>query len=159
MTRACSDESARLAVVVRQLRRERDMSQAALAEAMGRSRWYVVNLEAGKRDPKLTTVMLIADCLGVSSRELFARLDAQGEETSDSRLVALGRAVRRARRERDMSQEALAHAADLAGKHISEIERANRDVRFTTLVQIAKGLDVPLTELVAIYERQQAGGN
>lgn len=135
------------------------MSQAALAEAMGRSRWYVSNLEAGAKDLKLTTVMLIADGLGVSHHELFARLDAQGEETSDIRLVALGRAVRRARRDRDMSQEALAHAADLASKHISEIERANRDVRFTTLVQIARGLDVPLAELVAIYELQCAGSN
>jgi transcriptional regulator with XRE-family HTH domain len=159
MTPGRSDEGARLAVVVRQLRRERGMSRAALAEAMGRSRWYVSNLEDGTRDPQLTTVMLIADGLGVRVHEIFARLDAQGEEISDGRLVALGRAVRCARRERDMSQEALAHAAHLAGKHISEIERANRDVRFTTLVQIAQGLDVPLTELVAIYELQRAGDN
>lgn len=72
----------------------------------------------------------------------------------DATLVALGRAIRRARRDRDLSQEALAEAAGLAAKHVSEIERANRDVRFTTFVHLADGLELSATELMALYERQ-----
>jgi len=76
------------------------------------------------------------------------------ERTSEATLVAFGRAVRRARRDRDMSQEALGRAAGLATKHVSEIERANRDVRLTTLLQIAEGLDLRPGELMALYDDQ-----
>jgi transcriptional regulator with XRE-family HTH domain len=76
--------------------------------------------------------------------------------TSDARLVDFGRAVRRARRDRDMSQEALAHAAGLAAKHVSEIERANRDVRLTTLLQIADGLGMRPGELLGLYDEERA---
>jgi transcriptional regulator with XRE-family HTH domain len=75
--------------------------------------------------------------------------------TPPDHLVLLGRVVRRARRERDMTQEALGYAAGLDGKHVSEIERANRDVRFTTLLQLAKGLDLPPGQLLALYDEQR----
>jgi transcriptional regulator with XRE-family HTH domain len=75
--------------------------------------------------------------------------------TPDARLVDFGHVVRRARRERDMSQEALAQAAGLAAKHVSEIERANRDVRLTTLVQLAAGLDLLPSELLRLYDEQR----
>lgn len=78
--------------------------------------------------------------------------------TPDARLVEFGRAVRRARRERDMSQETLAQASGLAAKHVSEIERANRDVRLTTMLQIAAGLGLRSSELMALYEQQREGG-
>lgn len=55
-----------------------------------------------------------------------------------------------------MSQEALAQAAGLAAKHVSEIERANRDVRLTTLVQIAEGLDLLPSELLRLYDERRA---
>jgi transcriptional regulator with XRE-family HTH domain len=74
--------------------------------------------------------------------------------TPPDHLVQFGRAVRRARRERDMSQEALGRAAGLDGKHVSEIERANRDVRFTTLLQLAQGLGLPPSELLELYDAQ-----
>jgi transcriptional regulator with XRE-family HTH domain len=75
--------------------------------------------------------------------------------TRDPRLVDFGRVVRRARRERDMSQEALGDASGLATKHISEIERANRDVRLTTLLQIADGLGLLPGELMTLYDEQR----
>jgi transcriptional regulator with XRE-family HTH domain len=75
--------------------------------------------------------------------------------TPDARLVTFGRVVRRARRDRDMSQEALAEASGLAAKHVSEIERANRDVRLTTLLQLAEGLDLLPSELLALYDEQR----
>jgi len=78
--------------------------------------------------------------------------------TSDARLVDFGRVIRRARRERDMSQEALAQAAGLAAKHVSEIERANRDVRLTTLLQLAEGLDLLPGELLSLYDEQRRDG-
>jgi transcriptional regulator with XRE-family HTH domain len=75
--------------------------------------------------------------------------------TPPEHLVEFGRLVRRERRQRELSQEALGRAAGLDGKHVSEIERANRDVRFTTLLQLARGLDLPPGELLARYDEQR----
>ena len=57
-----------------------------------------------------------------------------------------------------MSQEALGRAAGLATKHVSEIERANRDVRLTTLLQIADGLGLRPGELLTLYDEQRKRG-
>jgi transcriptional regulator with XRE-family HTH domain len=64
-------------------------------------------------------------------------------------LRALGKAIRHLRRERELSQEALAYAADIHPKHLSEIERANKDPRSTTVVRLAEALGV---EVAALYE-------
>jgi transcriptional regulator with XRE-family HTH domain len=57
--------------------------------------------------------------------------------------------IRRLRREAELTQERL---ADLAGTHpaeISRLERAARDPRFSTLIRVARGLDVPPGALLA----------
>jgi transcriptional regulator with XRE-family HTH domain len=73
----------------------------------------------------------------------------------DPRLVVFGRALRRARRDRDMSQEALGDVAGLAAKHISEIERANRDPRLTTILKLAHALDLSAGELLTLFDEQR----
>jgi transcriptional regulator with XRE-family HTH domain len=73
-------------------------------------------------------------------------------------LKLLGSVIRRERRAQDLSQEALGHAAGVAGKHVSEIERANRDPRFTTLLQIARALGLTPGQLFASYDEQDERG-
>ncbi|HET6449525.1 MAG TPA: helix-turn-helix transcriptional regulator [Conexibacter sp.] len=63
-------------------------------------------------------------------------------------LDAFARTVRRLRRERDLSQRALAAVADLAEKHVSEIERGNREPKLTTIFKLARGLGVPPESLI-----------
>jgi transcriptional regulator with XRE-family HTH domain len=70
-----------------------------------------------------------------------------------AQLVVLGRALRRARWERDMSQEELGDAAGLGAKHVSEIERANRDPRLTTLLKLAGALKLNDDELRDLYQK------
>jgi len=53
-----------------------------------------------------------------------------------------------------MSQEALADAAGLGAKHVSEIERANRDPRLTTILKLARALGLSPGELMSLYEDQ-----
>lgn len=72
-------------------------------------------------------------------------------EQPSPELRALGDAIRHLRRERELSQEALAYAADIHPKHLSEIERANKDPRSTTVVRLADALGVTVAEL---YEGQ-----
>ena len=67
-----------------------------------------------------------------------------------------GRVLRRIRRERDLSQEALAHRAGLARNHVSELERARRDPGLATLVQLADGLNMGVGELMTRFDEERA---
>jgi transcriptional regulator with XRE-family HTH domain len=67
-------------------------------------------------------------------------------------LLALAKAIRRARRAKDLSQEALAARADVHPKHLSEIERANKDPRATTLYRLAEALELTPAELYRASE-------
>jgi transcriptional regulator with XRE-family HTH domain len=69
-------------------------------------------------------------------------------------LLALAGAIRHLRRERELSQEALAFAAGVHPKHVSEIERANKDPRTTTIVRIAEALGVTVGALYDLSEAQ-----
>lgn len=58
---------------MRQLRKEKHLSQAALALEAGLDRTYISLLELGQRSPTLDTLMLLAPVLGVSLAELATR--------------------------------------------------------------------------------------
>lgn len=62
-------------------------------------------------------------------------------------LTAFGLAVRCARVEKGYTQEKLAERADLDPTYISGIERGVRNASLLSLVRVAKGLGVPLSEL------------
>jgi transcriptional regulator with XRE-family HTH domain len=67
-----------------------------------------------------------------------------------------GRVLRRIRRERDLSQEALADRAGLARNHVSELERARRDPGLATIVQLADALNMGVGELMARFDEERA---
>jgi transcriptional regulator with XRE-family HTH domain len=48
-----------------------------------------------------------------------------------------------------MTQEQLAHAADVHPSEVSRLERAERDPRLSTIVRLATALDVPPGSLLA----------
>jgi transcriptional regulator with XRE-family HTH domain len=69
----------------------------------------------------------------------------------DPRLLALGRALRRARRDRDLSQEAVGQRAGMHANHVGTIERGMKDPRATTLLRLIEALDMSPAELFARY--------
>lgn len=71
---------------------------------------------------------------------------------------AFGRTLRRERRKRDLSQDALAREAGVGPKHVSELERGNKDPRLATFMRLAEGLGLSGTELMALYEHQLGTG-
>jgi DNA-binding XRE family transcriptional regulator len=71
---------------------------------------------------------------------------------------ALGRAVRVLRAERGVSQETVEDAGGLGQNALSRIERGDVSPSFDSLVGVAAGLGIPLSVLVATYERQLEGG-
>ena len=56
---------------MRDLRRERGLSQEALALVCGLDRTYIGSVERGERNISLLNIHLIASALGVPVKELF----------------------------------------------------------------------------------------
>ena len=66
-------------------------------------------------------------------------------------LLAFGEIVREKRKERGLSQEDLAHKADLHRTYIGMIERAEKNITLENINKIAKALDTPISELFEKY--------
>lgn len=60
-----------------------------------------------------------------------------------------GANLRRSRRDRGLSQEALGHAAGMHPTEISRLERAVRDPQLETIVKLARALGVEPSDLLA----------
>jgi transcriptional regulator with XRE-family HTH domain len=78
-------------------------------------------------------------------------------EDPSSHRERFGRVLRRLRRERDLSQEALAAQARLAPQHVSELERGRKEPRLSTLVQLADAFGMPSAELLARFDQERTG--
>jgi len=62
--------------------------------------------------------------------------------------VAFGRRLRELRVEHDLSQDDLAHNTDVHPTAIGRFERGAREPRLTTILRLARGLDVRPGELL-----------
>jgi transcriptional regulator with XRE-family HTH domain len=66
----------------------------------------------------------------------------------DKVLSAFGAAVRRARKERGVSQEDLALKCDIDRSYMGSIERGEQNSGLLHIAKIAKALDIKLAELM-----------
>ncbi|MBC6432570.1 helix-turn-helix transcriptional regulator [Nostoc sp. HG1] len=62
-----------------------------------------------------------------------------------------GKAIRRRRREMDLSQEDLAERAQLHRTYVSSIERGRRNPSLENIEKLAKALDISISALFAEY--------
>lgn len=62
-------------------------------------------------------------------------------------LIRFGERVREIRKEKGLSQEELAHIADLHRTYIGMIERAEKNVTLINIEKVAKALEVKVTDL------------
>lgn len=69
---------------------------------------------------------------------------------------AIGRVIRRLRRERGLSQEVFSGLAGLARSHLAMIENGDKQPNFETIWRIANAFDLPPHELVRQIEREIA---
>ena len=63
-------------------------------------------------------------------------------------LVNFGEKVREIRKEKGLSQEELAHKADLHRTYIGMIERAEKNITLLNIEKIANALEVNIKELI-----------
>lgn len=68
--------------------------------------------------------------------------------TPDPKMLALGRAVRAAREDRDLTQERLADESGATANYIGMVERGETNVTLSRLSQIADVLDVKASVLM-----------
>ncbi len=77
---------------------------------------------------------------------------------ADEQLRALGRAIRCARRDRELSQEAVARAAGVHTNQVGRLERGAADVYTSTMLRIVAGIGVPLADVARAYEESLSEG-
>ncbi|PJA53295.1 MAG: transcriptional regulator [Candidatus Marinimicrobia bacterium CG_4_9_14_3_um_filter_48_9] len=63
-------------------------------------------------------------------------------------LIKFGDRVREIRKEKGLSQEELAHKADLHRTYIGMIERAEKNITLINIEKIANALEVNIKELI-----------
>lgn len=68
---------------------------------------------------------------------------------------ALGEAIRQLRHKRGLTQEDLAHEADITTGTLSLIERGHANPTWSTMRQIAVGLNVSIAEIATLAGRNE----
>ena len=63
-------------------------------------------------------------------------------------LLRLGKKITTTRKAKGFSLRDLAATAEISKGNLSDIERGNRDPRYSTLLAIATALEMPVTELI-----------
>jgi transcriptional regulator with XRE-family HTH domain len=86
--------------------------------------------------------------------DLSPALDNDCAVTQNNKLTIqqrFGKAIRRRRRELDLSQEELAERAELHRTYISDVERGEVNPSLDTIERLTKALEVSITQLFAQY--------
>ncbi len=73
--------------------------------------------------------------------------------------VAFGKVLLRLRKQRGISQEALAGDADLQRKYISLLEKAEYQPKISTVFKLAEALGLTPAEFVALIDKERKRGN
>ena len=75
----------------------------------------------------------------------------------DNELAALGQNIRRARKILSISQEELAFRCELHRTYLSDIERGARNLSFSSLLALARGLGSTVSELTQDIGNRRCG--
>lgn len=71
-------------------------------------------------------------------------------------LLPLGCAIKTQREKLKLTQEYLAEKTGFDRTYISMLERGRRNPSFLNLLRIAKGLEIPITKLIGVYDASEA---
>jgi transcriptional regulator with XRE-family HTH domain len=124
---------------IREVRAQRGMEPGALAAAAGIERKRLDAIEDGRFDPTYDVLLALADALGIEPAALVIRA---GDLDKSAVCVAFGRRLWELRAERSVSQDRLSSRAGIHRTAIGKMERGGSDPRLTTILRLARGLDV-----------------
>ena len=170
---------------LRQYRQQRGLSQPALAASTGILSSYISQIELGKRNIAVLTLLRLARALDIPAAWLLAGLNTDAtlappvvrdplphRGASDAGLTPdsmphvrpndqtmllslLGATIRQARQSQRLSQPALAASTGLSFGYISAIELGQRNLSVLSLVRLADALGLSVTHLLAPLEAHQ----
>jgi len=172
----------RFGATLRQYRQQRGLSQPALAASTGIRRAYISQIETGKRNIAVLSLLRLARALEIPAAWLLAGLDTHADLTPpatcdplphrgarDAGLIQddmphtrpddlamllplLGATLRQARQYQRLSQPALAARTGLNPTYIGQIEHGHRNLSVLSLVRIADALGISLSSLLTPLE-------
>lgn len=128
--------------VLKQLRKEKGISQACIASAVGISTTQYQNYEYGKSEPTASVLVALANTFDVPIDYLAGRCE---EGCNTNKLMkSLGENIRQMRLSKYMSGEMLAYRASMSPSSLYRIEKGESNFTLNTLVKIADAMDVDL---------------
>ena len=77
------------------------------------------------------------------------------DDNDKSYLLALGKRIKYYREQRGVSQEQLAFICNVHRTYIGMLERAERNPTIISIIKVAKGLNVPLEQLLNKLENER----
>jgi transcriptional regulator with XRE-family HTH domain len=69
---------------------------------------------------------------------------------------AFGKALRKARESKDLSQDGLAHKTGYSRNYVGQIERGEKNPSLRTIIDLAEALEIRAASLIAYVEAQRA---
>lgn len=169
----------RLGTTLRQARQQQGLSHRALAASTGISYAYISQIELGKRNISVLTLLRLTQGLGLPAAWLFTLVDPHASRIPPIRddplptraprepgaaqdapasappgesarlLTRLGARIRQARQQHHLSQQALAASTGLSPTYILEIEQGHRNLSVRSLLRIAETLELAMADLLA----------
>jgi transcriptional regulator with XRE-family HTH domain len=175
----------RFGATLRQYRRQRGLSQKALAERTGIGYSYISQIERGKRNITLLALLRLAQALEMPAASLLVQLDPSGshpahragdplpsheareravrQATTSSLqpgdgatlLALLGATLRQSRQHCHLSLRALAARTGLRYSYICDIEQGHRNLSVLNLVRLTHALGLSVASVLAPLETSQ----
>jgi transcriptional regulator with XRE-family HTH domain len=176
----------RFGATLRHYRHQQGLTQPVLAARVGIRYSYISEIELGKRNITVLTLLRLARALDIPTAWLLAGLDTHADLTAPAAcdalpssggrdavvthdtpptlkpadqatlLPLLGATLRRYRQQRGLFQEALATMTNLTPTYIGEIERGKRNLSVLSLLRITDALGLSVTHLLASLETCQS---
>jgi len=176
----------RFGATLRQYRKQHLLSQQALAARTGIRRAYISEIELGKRNIAVLTLLRLTHVLRIPSSWLLVGLDPHAAlpppvtrdplpsrggrdavgtpgaapclkpDDPTTLLQLLGATIHQYRQQQGLSQPAFAARTGLSPTYISEIEQGHRNLSVLNLVRIADALGLSVSHLLAPLETWQS---
>jgi transcriptional regulator with XRE-family HTH domain len=171
-----------LGTTLRQYRKQRRLSQPALAARTGIHHTYISEIEHGQHNISVLKLLRLAHALELRAACLLARLDTRAPtvagaslpvqgvqeasvtpearpalppDDADRLLSLLGASLRQARQRGHLSQTALAAMTGLSATYIGEIEQGQRNLSVLSLLRLADALGLAVDQVLAPLETYQ----
>ena len=150
-----SDLLSRLASNIRTLRKQRGMTREELAASTDIDAQMIKRIESGRANPALVVLSRLATALTMSLSLLVGGAVAGTAEADPFDAETVGETLTLLRKERRLSQRALARGAGLQLLTLRKYESGETDPRIAAFELIAGALEIEPVELVREIERRQ----